>query len=432
VKATSIWGGALVGRFFYVILSRVAPIRYLPPGRVKWRMLVQGSQSLDAPSLTTSHFCSIIRICNYCPISSMTIMIKDINRWYPSRDPEEASGLRASGGHLLLFAVLCCALIASLVSCALVEPPLAVSILCSQESSAGFRFEFEATYPVTTCTWDFGDGQTSGDPRPTHVFSKPGVYSVSVNVFDEDGRHGWASIVVTAGHDWYVPQDGELQSVVDRAVPNDTVFVTRGSYSVTVKKDLDIRGQGGRLKVVLYEGANGSLEGFTIVGDEKDDKKSALTLVESSPTIIKCVFSNSESMYGAGVYAFNSGARFERCTFATNWAHLGGGAVYAVGTYTFPSFDSCEFRGNRSDAAGGALHFRTLMDTPLAAEAELPCVDNCTFVSNTAKQNPGIAMPVVGGAIHVGTGCRLLQKGNTFVGNMPADVIYEDLLGSSF
>lgn len=436
VSTIPVWGGAIVGRFFYVVLSCVALIRYLSPVTERWILLQVAdfgsriSAARRIAHLTTTHFCSIIHVCNYCLISRVKIMIKGINRWYPGRVPSEAPGPRSIRGHFLLFAVACCILVVSLASCTLTEGPIAVSINCLQESSARFKFALEVSQPVTTCTWNFGDGHTSSDLEPSHVFVNRGIYTVNVNVFDEDGRHGWTSVVITAGHDWYVPRDGDLQDVVDRAIPHDTVFVTTGSYSVTVTKDLDMRSEGGQLKVVLYEGANGSLKGFTIFGDEEDDKRSALTLVKSSPTIIRCVFSGSESMYGAGVYALESGARFEECTFSNNWAHLGGGAVYAVGTYTFPSFDACKFRGNRSDAAGGALLFRSLMDVTLVADANLPCVSSCIFVSNTARQNPGIAEPMVGGAIHVGTGCRLLQRGNTFVGNIPADVIYEDLLGS--
>ncbi len=35
--------------------------------------------------------------------------------------------------------------------------------------------------------WDFGDGTTSSDPSPTHVFQQPGLYSVSLTITDPDG-----------------------------------------------------------------------------------------------------------------------------------------------------------------------------------------------------------------------------------------------------
>ncbi len=35
--------------------------------------------------------------------------------------------------------------------------------------------------------WDFGDGATSDESAPTHVFQKPGLYSVTLTVTDADG-----------------------------------------------------------------------------------------------------------------------------------------------------------------------------------------------------------------------------------------------------
>ncbi len=36
--------------------------------------------------------------------------------------------------------------------------------------------------------WDFGDGAVSDEPNPTHVFEKPGLYSVTLTVTDADRR----------------------------------------------------------------------------------------------------------------------------------------------------------------------------------------------------------------------------------------------------
>jgi len=35
--------------------------------------------------------------------------------------------------------------------------------------------------------WDFGDGATSGDQNPTHIYSKKGFYSVSLTTIDSIG-----------------------------------------------------------------------------------------------------------------------------------------------------------------------------------------------------------------------------------------------------
>lgn len=39
-----------------------------------------------------------------------------------------------------------------------------------------------------TFAWDFGDGETSGDALPTHIFATPGTYTIQVTVTDADGN----------------------------------------------------------------------------------------------------------------------------------------------------------------------------------------------------------------------------------------------------
>ena len=50
--------------------------------------------------------------------------------------------------------------------------------------------------------WDFGDGNTSVEPKPTHRYADDGVYAVTLHVTARDGRVGVASAPVTvATHD---------------------------------------------------------------------------------------------------------------------------------------------------------------------------------------------------------------------------------------
>jgi hypothetical protein len=45
--------------------------------------------------------------------------------------------------------------------------------------------------------WDFGDGRTSTDPRPTHRYGEDGTYAVTLHVTTRDGRVGVCSADVT-------------------------------------------------------------------------------------------------------------------------------------------------------------------------------------------------------------------------------------------
>lgn len=45
-----------------------------------------------------------------------------------------------------------------------------------------FRFELDAYVPINSVLWDFGDGTTSTDLAPTHLFSEAGIHKVSATI----------------------------------------------------------------------------------------------------------------------------------------------------------------------------------------------------------------------------------------------------------
>jgi len=56
--------------------------------------------------------------------------------------------------------------------------------------TVAFQVDLEGgTAPLST-TWDFGDGETSSERNPQHVYSKPGTYAVRLDV--QDSRAGEA------------------------------------------------------------------------------------------------------------------------------------------------------------------------------------------------------------------------------------------------
>jgi PKD repeat protein len=79
--------------------------------------------------------------------------------------------------------------------------------------------------PITAWQWDFGDGESSTDRNPTHVYAALGIYSVSFQVWTSAGTH-WAYkseyIVVTG-----IP--GSLPAASFTAAP------TRGGSPLTVQ-----------------------------------------------------------------------------------------------------------------------------------------------------------------------------------------------------
>jgi predicted outer membrane repeat protein len=312
-----------------------------------------------------------------------------------------------------------------LASCSSAIAPFEVSIEYSPTTSAGLSFKALASATPTVYSWTFGDGSMSAEASPAHVYEVRGTYTVNLNVFDEEGRHASTSVSVTVGHNWYVPGDGGIQKVIDSAKAGDTILVSQGGGPVLITKDLEIVAVTRcTLTLVQYRGAGGLLKGFSLAAD---GEMSALGLDNATPTIQDCIFSNNAAIHGGAVYAQDSAARFEGCQFIRNTSQLGGGAVYAVGSHAFPSFYNCTFQNNLAGDAGGGILVR-LLDRTLLPDAQCPHVEDCSFVSNSGRQNPATRVRVVGGAIHVGTGCRVILRGNSFSGNAPADVINEDLL----
>jgi hypothetical protein len=71
-------------------------------------------------------------------------------------------------------------------------PPLTVN----------FITEIDCTGSPVTYSWDFGDGTTGGnDPKPNHVYDKPGDYIATVTVKAPDGGEGTDEIDITVDTD---------------------------------------------------------------------------------------------------------------------------------------------------------------------------------------------------------------------------------------
>lgn len=82
-----------------------------------------------------------------------------------------------------------------------VQPPI-VAILGPGEVSAGNdAFFTDNSTPGTTSViawaWNFGDGASSSEQNPDHVYAQPGTYAVTLTVTDQDGSSSTASDAIT-------------------------------------------------------------------------------------------------------------------------------------------------------------------------------------------------------------------------------------------
>lgn len=63
----------------------------------------------------------------------------------------------------------------------------------------GVSFDMKCTTGVpTSIEWDFGDGATTDERNPIHVFERAGVYTVTLRLQDEQGTVSQESLVITA------------------------------------------------------------------------------------------------------------------------------------------------------------------------------------------------------------------------------------------
>jgi len=74
----------------------------------------------------------------------------------------------------------------SLFSADLTEPEVGQSVLFNNNSHHGERFE-----------WDFGDGYTSNERNPVHVFLATGSFEVTLTAFSKGGLSDKSSLMIT-------------------------------------------------------------------------------------------------------------------------------------------------------------------------------------------------------------------------------------------
>lgn len=81
---------------------------------------------------------------------------------------------------------------------------------------------------ITGYAWDFGDGNTSTDPGPTHDYTTPGVRTVTLTVTDDDGATATATAVITVGANQPPTAAGSATPTSGRA-PLTVAFDAEGS-----------------------------------------------------------------------------------------------------------------------------------------------------------------------------------------------------------
>ena len=202
-----------------------------------------------------------------------------------------------------------------------------------------------------------------------------------------------------AGEVLLVPEDFEtIQMAIDAASDADVILVGPGVYHETIDllgKAITVRSEGGAdattidgtglggsvVKCVSGEGADTTLDGFTITGGDAVQGGGMLNIA-GSPTVAGCVFQANIASDGGAMFNFDADPIVVDCRFIGNVCELtGGGGVH--NDASSPCIVDCVFLDNAAVHAfgsGGGVYSRDFSE---------PHVQGCLFAGNTADFNGG-------------------------------------------
>jgi endo-1,3-1,4-beta-glycanase ExoK len=130
--------------------------------------------------------------------------------------------------------------------------PLSVNFTANVTLSSGF---------VTSYNWKFGDGQTSSDALPSHVYQAPGNYTASVTITDNSADNASASMVVSVSGNGSFSDNfntGSLDTskwlATNEPAPGNISGVNSGSF---VSSNVDLSQGMLRLALTQQQGSSG-------------------------------------------------------------------------------------------------------------------------------------------------------------------------------
>ena len=133
------------------------------------------------------------------------------------------------------------------------------------------QFEDASILPGDSWAWDFGDGQSSGDQNPSHIYQSPGVYDVSLNVANganTETKTGYITILASKSAPYSAADGGDFESnesdwasisllgginIWERGAPaNELSTPSSGSNAWKTDLDADLVDEGINHSAALY------------------------------------------------------------------------------------------------------------------------------------------------------------------------------------
>lgn len=149
--------------------------------------------------------------------------------------------------------------------------------------------------PLTT-SWDFGDGTTSSDPHPTHVYSTAGVYTASLTISETTTpfASGTVEVVITVGHS---PPVATITSPVDDSEYRIGDTIAYSGFATEAGLPIDPSQLSWELRThhhehVHYDTLPNGAGGSFVVDEHGDDVRFELCMtatVSGTLTDVRCV-----------------------------------------------------------------------------------------------------------------------------------------------
>jgi len=124
---------------------------------------------------------------------------------------------------------------------------------------AGENISFSSsgsTGDINNYTWKFGDGNSSSEPRPLHVFELPGWYNVTLTVADKGGKTDSCQLVIGIQHPNNTDegQGDRVVNVKPRGAPFFywSLVIGPNIHNPTVDVDFNIQNGIGKFWIDIY------------------------------------------------------------------------------------------------------------------------------------------------------------------------------------